>query len=221
MDNLPAATTADASIRRSGAFGLAGVVAFLTTGAAAQFLRADLDWERAPLSFYLLGDFSGWVQAGYFALAVALTVLGIGFYRVLQPGARSAAPLLLFVCSALALCVTAIADSNLPQRTPTLQGLVHGIAAQAAFLCVTTAMLLQSWRFRSDADWHRRFNPAFVLAAVSFGALWVHALWRAAPRGLTQKGVILLILGWLALASWWLCRSRRAGSGNTGSAGAP
>jgi hypothetical protein len=51
---------------------------------------------------------------------------------------------------------------------------------------------------------------AFTLAAVCFAMLWVHVLWREAPRGLTQKVVIVLILGWLALASTWLRRGVHA-----------
>jgi hypothetical protein len=189
-----------------GNFGIVGVGAFVAACTAAQFLRADLDWQRTPLSFYLLGEYGPWVQAGYFALAIALVSLGLGFYRVLQPVARSAAPLLLFTIAALGLCVTAVMDSNLPGRAESLEGFVHGIAAQAAFLCVTTAMLLQAWRLRADLDWRTRFAPAFTLAAACFIAMWVHALWRDAPRGLTQKVVIVLIVAWLGLAAGWLRR---------------
>ncbi len=194
--------------RRLGTAALAGVIVFALICTAAQFLRADLDWQRAPLSFYLLDAYGAWVQTAYLALALALVLLGIGCYGALQPQARSATPLLLFVCAGLALGVTAVADSNHPQHAPTLEGLVHGIAAQAAFLCVTTAMLLQSWRFRGDVRWRRYFGPGFALAAICFAALWAHALWRDAPRGLTQKAVIVLILLWLGLAASWLQRGR-------------
>jgi hypothetical protein len=115
--------------------------------------------------------------------------------------------------AALGLCVTAIADSNLPQRAPTLQGWLHGVAAQTAFLCVTTAMLLQSWRMRADAYWRPRFARAFLLAAIAFAAVWIVAFWRDAPRGLAQKAVILLIVGWLAMAALWLRRQGRGAGG--------
>lgn len=197
--------------RRLGTAALAGVIAFALVCTAAQLLRVDLDWQRAPLSFYLLDAYGGWVQAAYISLATALVLLGIGCYGALQPRARSAAPLLLFACAGLALGVTAAAGTDHPLRAPTFQGLVHGIAAQTAFLCVTTAMLLQSWRFRGDGHWRRYFAPAFALAAISFAALWAHALWRDAPRGLTQKAVIALILLWLGLAAFWLRRGRNGG----------
>ncbi|WEN15630.1 DUF998 domain-containing protein [Rhodanobacter sp. AS-Z3] len=123
---------------------------------------------------------------------------------------RSAAPCLLFVCAGISLCVTAVAHSNLAEHTPTLEGFVHGLAAQAAFLCVTVAMLLQSWWLRTDPRWRARFPLAFALALTSFVALWVDVLWHGMPRGLEQRVVIALILEWLLLATLWLRRHRAA-----------
>lgn len=198
-------------VRRLAAAALMGVALFASVGIAVQFLRTDLDWRQAPMSLYLLGPYGGWLQAAYFALACTLVLLAAGHYRALQPQARSGAPVLLFAMAAVGLCVTAVADSNLPQRAPTLQGWLHGVAAQTAFLCTTTAMLLQSWRMRADTHWRPRFMGAFLLASVAFAAVWVLAFWHGAPRGLAQKAVILLILVWLAMASVWL---RRQGGGD-------
>ena len=107
---------------------------------------------------------------------------------------------------------------GLPQRPPTFEGLIHGLAAQTAFLCVTTAMLLQAWRMRRDPAWRGHFALAFGLAVVCFVAMWVHALWREAPRGLTQKAVIVLNLAWLGWAAVWLRRSGAA-AGAPGASG--
>lgn len=191
---------------------LIGLSLFVLACVTVQFLRPELDWRYAPMSFYLLGPYGIWLQAAYCALGGALMLLAAGYYRVLQPQARSGAPVLLFVMAGLALCVTAIADSNLPQREPTLQGWLHGIAAQAAFLCVTTAMLLQSWRMRADARWRSRFLPALLLALAAFIAIWVLALWRDAPRGLAQKAVMALIVCWVAMTAGWLRHQSRIAS---------
>lgn len=210
---------ADPHIRRLATSALAGVCFFALACAIVQFLRPELDWRQAPMSFYLLGPYGVWLQAAYCALACALVLLAVGYYRALQPQARSGAPVLLFAIAALGLCIAAVADGNLPQHTPTLQGWLHGTAAQTAFLCVTTAMLLQSWRLRADARWRSRFVQAFLLAAVAFAAVWVLALWRDAPRGLAQKLVIALIVGWLALAAGWLRRQGDATGSEAGERG--
>jgi hypothetical protein len=189
-----------------GLFALLGVAAFAITCGAAQFLRDDYDWLRVPLSFYVIGPYGRAVEAAYFVLASGLAALGAGWYRTLDRKARSAAPLLLFLLAAVALSVTAAEFTDIPGRPPTLHGLVHVVAANTTFLCVTVAMLLQSWRLRHDPRWRARFRPAFALAAFAFAALWIHALVHPIPRGLGEKAVIVLILLWLWCASWWLLR---------------
>ena len=144
------------------------------------------------------------MRTGYCALALALVLLGAGAYATLATEARSVAPLLLFVAGGMALALTALATTDTWNHPPTLHGYVHGVAAQSAFLCTATAMLLQAWRLRGDARWRRWFRPAFAYAALCFVLLWLQAFWRALPHGLSQKALILLMLGWLIAAAWRL-----------------
>ena len=187
-----------------------GTGAFALVCTAAQVVRTDLDWLRAPLSFYLVGPHADWVRAAYFALAVALVAVGVGFYRALSPDTRSAAPLLMFVIGAIALVTTAIAETS-TVSLQTLEGFIHGTAASTAFLCTTTAMLLQSVRMRGDAAWRPRFVPAFALALFCFLAVWMLALRfnLPMPRGLSQKLLIVAILAWIAMGACWLRSSGR------------
>lgn len=200
---------AETAIQRLGNLAFAGILVFLAVCTAMQFLRTDLDWLDAPLSFYLGGPGGHLVQSVYFLLAVAMALLGAGYYGALRRESRSAAPLLLFVCAGLALCVTAVSHTNVSHRTPTLEGYVHGVAAQTAFLCAAVAMLLQSWWLRGDVRWRCHFAASFALAWLCFVMMWVDGLWRIMPRGIEQKLVIALMVCWLLRAAWWL---RRAGA---------
>lgn len=195
--------------RALGAIALLGVATFAVACGAAQFLRADYDWQRVPLSFYALGAYGHMVETGYCVLAAGLAATGVGWYRALNRDARSAAPLLLFAAAAIALCITTFAFTDTPGGPHTLHGFVHVIAAMTTFLCVTVAMLVQSWRLRSDPRWRPRFHSAFALALIAFIALWVDALVKTLPRGLSEKVVIVLILAWLWRAGWWLVRGVR------------
>jgi hypothetical protein len=132
-----------AHVRALGTIALGGIWIFIAA-VAVQCVRHDLHWQDAPLSFYLLDAWGHWLQAAYVALAIALVAMAVGYYLALPDRRRSAAPALLFVCAGVSLCVTALAHSNVPARAPSLEGFVHGVAAQTAFLCVTVAMLLQS-----------------------------------------------------------------------------
>lgn len=189
---------------RVGSLALAGIAVFALICLAAQLARNDLDWVRAPLSSYLRGEYGWIVKTAYFVLGASLILLGLGYYRALSATARSGAPFLLFALGGVALDVTALADSGSLLGPRALEAFLHNLAAATAFLSVTTAMLLQSWRLRSDALWRHRFSVAFTLAAVCFVALWMYSLSDDWPRGLSQKAVIVLILVWLALAARWL-----------------
>jgi hypothetical protein len=197
-------------VRPFGSVALVGLLLFIVVAVVVQCLRTDLDWMNAPISFYLLGTHGHWLQAAYVVLAVALVSLGAGYYVALRDGPRSVAPILLFTCAGIGLCVTALEHSNLPGHAPTLDGFVHGTAAQTAFLCVTVAMLLQSWWLRYHARWRARFPLAFTWALLCFTAIWVDALWRGMPRGLEQRLVIVLIVAWLVVAASWLTKANRA-----------
>jgi len=192
-------------VRRIAFASCIGIAVFVVVCTAAQFLRSDLDWTQAPLSFYLIGP-GGWtVKIAYVALSISLIGIGTGFHRSLDTASRDRLPMLLFVISGAALTLTAISDTATKHGDISLHARIHLLAAGTTFVCVTTAMLLQSLRLREDARWRPAFGFAFVLAAAAFAALWIYAISHVLPKGLMQKIVIALILawlGWAALALW-------------------
>ncbi|WP_414706825.1 DUF998 domain-containing protein [Rudaea sp.] len=183
-----------------------GVGAFVVICGAVQFLRGDLDWVAAPLSYYLLGPFGAEAIAAYLALSAGLIALGIGFRSALIASARSGALVLLFAVAGVALAVTALSEPAKAHGNVLEWEAVHRFAAMTTFLCVTVAMLLQSFWLRFDPRWRGRFPFAFALAALAFIALWIYALMHLFPSGISQKTVIALILAWLGWASLALLR---------------
>ncbi|MBO9874669.1 MULTISPECIES: DUF998 domain-containing protein [Xanthomonas] len=206
--------------RLAGAVALLLALLFLGVALALQVLRADLQWQQATLSQYLHGPGGLVLRTVYVLLAAAVMALAAGLYAQSPPRARSGAPVLLFGGAALGLCGVAIGDSYLPQRAPLLAPLVHGLSAQTAFLCATSAMLLQSAWLRGQAAWKGRAGPLLLLAVLAFAALWVHVLWRAPPRGLTQKLAIVLILAWLLPVAYRLWRPAPAAAAQSRDNGA-
>ena len=176
----------------------AGLAVFLAAGLALHLLRPDLDPVASQMSLYLIGPWGRLLQAAYVALSVAMVGLAWDAWRSADPAARSAAPLLMFVLAGLCLSTTAYAWMDLPGAGPSLEGLVHGISAQGAFLFATTAMVLQAMGFRRDPRWRTSAGWLLAWALACFAAIWTLALWRDLPRGLAQKAVIALVVGWLA-----------------------
>lgn len=183
-------------------------VAFLLLVVALQFLRGDLAWVDAQLSLYLHGPCGLGLRTAYCLMALAMALLALALQRTLQPRARSNTVLGLFWCAALGLGGVAIGDSWLPELAPDAAPMLHLLSAQTAFLCVIAALLLQSWQFRRDPAWRRRSGPAFALALLAFAVLAWNAGVRAAPRGLSQKLAIMLVVGWLVMVGAWLGRFR-------------
>ncbi|MGH8278707.1 MAG: DUF998 domain-containing protein [Gammaproteobacteria bacterium] len=186
-----------------GRLALAGVLLFFITSAATQFLRPDYNFMGTPLSFYLLGAYGGWLQAAFFVLACSLVLLTVGYYLASPGDARSAATLILFIAGAAGVVITASFATDTSDRL-TLHGALHVLGAMLAFLCVSVAMLSQSWYLRRVPRWQSHFRLALGLALAEFVVLWLYALGHIPARGFMEKLTILLILAWLALAAWWL-----------------
>lgn len=199
--------------RLAGLAAMAGAVGFLLVAGSLQLARSDLDWQQATLSQYLLGPWGLLLRTTYCVLAATIVMLAVGLYAQLSANARSAAPLLLFCIGAVALAGVAIGDSWLPQAAPEFHHWFHHTCAIAAFLCVTTGMLLQAWRFRLDEAWRRHFPLAAAWSSVCYALLWVHALWPPAGQGWVQKLLIALIVIAMWLGGRWLWRAASGAMG--------
>ncbi|MCF7751888.1 DUF998 domain-containing protein [Bacillus subtilis subsp. subtilis] len=212
---MPVPAVARAPSRRHGqAAGVAvcGLLLFLATAVWTQWARPDLDWVHATLSLYLHGPGGLALRTAYAVLALAIALLAWSLHASSGSRRRSAAAPLLFCVAGLGLLGVAVGDSWLPVHAPLLAPLVHGVAANTAFLCASVAMLLQSWYLRADPQWSRWATPAWWWAWLCFVLLWLHVLWRGPPRGAGQKLVIAAVVVWLlavALQAWR--QSRRSG----------
>lgn len=188
---------------------ITGIASFIAAALALHLLRPDLDPVSSQMSLYLIGAHGAWLQAAYVALGIAMIGLAVGLYRTLAADARSVAPLLCFALGGVSLSTTAYAWMDLPGVDASLEGLVHGVSAQAAFLFATTGVVLQAMRLRLDPRWRAHARWLLPWAVACFAAVWVLALWRDAPRGLAQKTVIALIVGWLSAVTGLLWRRVR------------
>jgi Protein of unknown function (DUF998) len=193
--------------RTCGGFAWIGVLFYFLVASILQFLRPDYSFTHTPLSFYLLGPYSGWLHAAFYALAIAITSLAIGCYIGTVRQARSAATLVLFILGATGVVVVAVASTN-TSDTVTLHGSIHLLAAAVAFIATSVGMLVQSWRFGLDPVWRNRSRYALGLAIFEFLLLLIYALAHIPASGLMEKLTIMLILLWLTVVASWLSTTR-------------
>ena len=199
--------------RRNGSLALCAswmafvVVAFALTAGALQWTRTDLDPIAMPLSAYLRGAGGAWLRSAYYLMASALAVLAWASFRATRAALRSGLASALFVVAALALPIVAV--TVLYEHTPQedLARLIHGEAAQTTFLCLVMGMLLLSSRWRLDGRMQSGGTIGVLLAWLAFVQMWVLALWKGLPPGVTQKTLIVLILLWLAWVTRQLWRA--------------
>jgi len=163
---------------------LVALALFVAIALWTQWARDDLDWVQATLSLYLQGPWGRALRTAYCVLALAIMLLAVALHANSRSPRRSAA-------------------------APLLAPLVHGLSANTAFLCVSVAMLLQSWYLRADPRWRTWAGPAWWWAWLCFVLLWLHVLWRGPPRGAGQKLVIAVVLVWLVSVAWQLWRQAR------------
>lgn len=175
---------------------------FALTAGVLQVSRTDLDPIAMPLSAYLRGAGGAWLRGAYYLMASALACLAWSSYRVTRADLRSGLASILLLIAALALPVVAWTVLYEHTSAEALAQLIHGAAAQTTFLCLVVAMLVQSTRWLRDPRMQSGRYIGVALAWLSFVQMWVLALWKGLPPGLTQKALIVLILLWLA----WVAR---------------
>lgn len=200
------ASRRDAPLAWSAGWIAVAVIVFAITACTLQYTRADLGPMTMPLSAYLRGPGGIWLRTAYYLMASALACLAWASWRATGNERRSGLASGLFIVAALALPVVAV--TVLYEHTPgeNLARLIHGEAAQATFLCLVVGMLLVSIRWLRDAYMRHGGVAGAVLAWLAFVQMWVLALWKGLPPGLTQKALIALILLWLAWAARQLWR---------------
>lgn len=175
-----------------------GSLWFLATAIAAQIVHAH-DIAATPISAYLTGPASGWLQAAYYVLAVALVLLGTDMLPR-RPRPHLAAGVL-FLAAGCAVVLVAYTYSPWPLPDNPAHGTrvaIHIASAFAAFLTVTIAMFLATplvWKGWAQAAYFALTGMVFALElAAAFAP--AHALGAyGALEKLAIAGIVLWLIG--------------------------
>lgn len=183
----------------------AGYVFFLATASAVQGVRFH-GAAATPISTYLRGPASGWLQGAYYVLAVAMMLLALRFTvrrRLVHLAAAGA-----LIVGAVAVVLVAYSYSPWPlpgDPTRTARISIHVVSAFTAFLSVTVVMFLETpliWR-----DRRRTVVLAYAVAVLVLEAAGVLASGHAhSVYGALEKFSVAGLVLWLLSASLALTR---------------
>jgi hypothetical protein len=170
---------------RLATFAVAGMVFYLVSGLALQFLRPDYSIVETAMSAYAVGQY-GFVETIAFAFdGLAILALSAGLLMSVSAAGRSRAGLILLGLAGAGRILEALFPTDVPPgavpRTPA--GVVHIVVAFAVFVLVVVAALLISRRLGKDPGWQAYRRPAMPLAWASSATLGLFLLQSLVSRG--------------------------------------
>lgn len=185
---------------------IVGLAVFLVIAVAVQAVHFH-GMAVTPISAYLRGPYSGWLQAAYYVLACALAVLGVCLWR--QPGpARQLFAGILLIIAGCAVVLVAYTYSPWPMPddpSRAMRGQIHVKCAFVAFLSVTIVMFLEiplRWRREGRA---KLWAFAVLVLAVELASLPGPG-YLPHTYGALEKLAIVGLVVWLILCARTMLR---------------
>jgi hypothetical protein len=185
--------------------GLLGPLVFVAVFLVEGRLRPGYDPRGMFVSELSLGP-RGWVQAANFLVSGTLIALfGWGLRAAFSHGVAARFGPLLVQIMGLSLLLSGFfpTDPSAIFDQHSSPGIAHGILGAVFFSLSPIACLVFARRFRTDAAW-RGFAPWTLLAAalllvgiVALKASQFPASALFAWKGLIQRGLLVVVMGWL------------------------
>lgn len=184
----------------------AGFIAFLVGATGVQALH-PVAIASTPISSYLRGPHSGWLQLSYYVLSVSLILLGACF--VAMPAARDRIAGLVLVIAGCGVTLVAYTYTSWPlpgHPDHVTRVAIHVRSAFTAFLGVTIAMFIETPRLWSGAVRTRMWLFAVLVFAVELASL-PGPRYTPGSYGALEKLSILGLIVWLILCARKLARA--------------
>lgn len=178
----------------------AGHLFFLVTASVVQGVRFH-DAAATPISAYLRGTASDWLQTAYYVLAVAMTMLALRF--ALRRHFVHAVAAIALIVGAVAVVLVAYSYSPWPlpgDPRPAMRISIHVASAFTAFLSVTIAMFLETPRVWQQGTRVVALSYAVIVLALEIAAVLASSHAHSIYGALEKLSVAGLVL-WLLAAS--------------------
>ncbi len=135
----------------------------------------------------------GWVQTvGFLAIGLLVEVFTAGLFLSIRGKKGFGIGIFLLACFGFGLLLMGAFHTDIPGRRPTIDGTIHGAAANTVFWLLPAAVLLIAPSLKKDRRWRALFTYSVV--AAGFALVWVtiYRLWL--PAELSWFGLYERIL---------------------------
>jgi hypothetical protein len=149
---------------------MVGALCFAAIVAALHVIRPDLNPISRPTSAYAVGPNSFLMTSAFFSMSLASFALVVALYQTLSPSARSRFGLGLLALWSTGVFIAMIFPMDARGAPQTLSGMIHQTAGPLTFLCLSTGMVLVSWRLKRDNNWRSLYPTALTLSWVMLAA---------------------------------------------------
>ncbi len=201
-----------------GRLSLNGLLALAGIAGPFILLVANLVAAQSALSYSPLRDSisslawarMGWVQTlGFVAVGLLVEVFTAGLFLGMRGMRGVELGIVLLACFGFGLLLVGAFHTNIPGVLPTIDGTIHGIAANTVFLLLPLASLIIAPSLKKNSYWRPLFT--YSVAAALFALIWIaiYRLWLPAELswfGLYEWVLVVDEVIWVEVTAIWLLR---------------
>jgi hypothetical protein len=181
---------------------MAASLYFAAIVAALHVIRPDLNPISRPTSAYAVGPNSFLMTSAFFSMSLASFALVVALSQTLSPSARSRFGLGFLALWSTGVFIAMTFPMDAEGAPQTLSGTIHQTTGPLTFLCLSTGMILVSWRLKRDNNWRSLYPAALTLSWVMLAAFLATFLSFALDLGflgLFQRIALATAVVWILL----------------------
>ncbi len=201
-----------------GRLSLTGLLALAGVAGPLMFFIGDLFAGLSASNYNLVRDSIsslawariGWIQTiGFLAIGLLVEVFTAGLFLSIRGVRGFGLGILLLVCFGFGLLLVGAFHTDMPGRRHTIDGTIHGVAANTVFWLLPAATLLIAPSLKKDPYWEPLFTYSVASALFALAWILVYRLWL--PEELSWFGLYERILVadeiiWVEVMAIWLLR---------------
>ena len=187
--------------------GILGPLVLIIASYTAAFTAPGYNIIRDSISSLALTRI-GWLQTiGFLAIGLLVEIYVAGLLFNIRPRRGFHLSVGLLVFFGFELLVTGAFHTNVAGETPTVEGMIHGIASKTIFVIFPVAVWLISSSIKYDPRWRHLF--LYTMLTVVLGFLLIVALLLASKIklfGLFERLLVWNMIAWVEVTAIQLLR---------------